>query len=331
MYNMEKLLEVLNSKEFIEFAKERYESKKGLICDKCNNEEVFITYLKAIYVDKFLKADTDEKRKRVILSIPMHHIESTYVLEVIEALNASASSVNEPMHKNDVEYLKKIRQYETDPIFDALSERDELIEIIAVEFNEFTYMSDIKEGNYATVAKYRISPEEIKAIEKAVMYPIFNSMMHALYDESVGEEKPNSNYEEIENDVLKKMVFHTNKDNPEFEIILEDGTIVNYYRGDIRIKPFKIDDVIKFSKLAFICQYYNGPENEIGGILGGSVDQDIDPFDMSLEEFEENMRSAFIEVYGRLYGLDEVYSKKMIEDAKEKVKTMKKIIKEYNF
>ena len=331
MYNMEKLLEVLNSKEFIEYAKERYESKEHLMYDEWKNFNVFVRCLKATYVENFLKADTEKKKEYIILSIPMHHIESDYVLSVIETLNTSVSSVNDPRNKKDIAYLKKIQQYEKDPMFDVLSERDEEIEMYAVMLNSFVYLDDLEEGIYTIDTDYRFSDEEIETIKKAVMFPDFNNIMHALYDEDDGINKATSSFDKIEDEALKKLVFHTNKKNPEFEIICEDGTIVNYHLGDIRIKPFKMEDVIKFTKLAFISQYHNGPESEIGGFLVGSVDQNIDPFNMSTEEFEENIGSAFYEVYGRLYGLDEIYSKKMIDNAQDEIKTIQKIIKKYNF
>ena len=140
--------------------------------------------------------------------------------------------------------------------------------------------------------------------------------MHELYDVE-GMLWPYCEYEDIpEDSILKRFAFHTDESNPLFKIIFEDGTIVEYLFGDLRVLPYKYQDMITLTKLYMTKEL-----------------QDNDIFDtMSIpkEDFIMLVRISANRSQAILNTLSTVYTKRMIDDSKKEIEGIKELVKEYN-
>ena len=140
------------------------------------------------------------------------------------------------------------------------------------------------------------------------------------------------NYDVIKEETIKSLVPHTNKNNPDIEILFNDGTIINYYKGDIRILPFNFKQLVEYIKLMFVYNYYNGSNNPLLTFYletedGVSLDTDFD--DMDLEEIEILLGYAISMATDVVRSLSQRYSERMIEQSKEKVAYLLKLANKY--
>jgi len=268
----------------------------------------------------------------MLLDLLNGYVDPSYYIAIIDALNNTCGDIIDYNIKQNLDYLNDLRKYESDPAFKELSKRDHEVFKFAKWFNCFTTVEEIKSGEYMVPNDYKISEEELELMRKAKMTEGINRRIHELYDEDNGE-RAKCNYAAIKDEEMKKYAYHTDADNPEFEIILEDGSIINYWRGDIRVKPFSMNDVIYYTKLQFIGEYYGEIKpNPIGCLLShfNGIDPELDIYSMTDEEFARNLFNAFPEVYGKLYGLDQLPSESIKNKSNEQLEGMKQLIRKYN-
>lgn len=332
MKNIEKLQKIFESATFREAALEYYERKERFLNDDCKDPSIFIPYLKAAIMDTYMNAD-EETKEELLEELSYEVIEPELDIDLIYTINTSVSSEgNKPIRDKDKEYLESLSEHIDDPIYEELSKHNKDIIKCIVRDNGFKFMRDIKPGKTFTSGRktHTFDEEEIKTLERSkFVIPLLNRV-HELYDEYEGElDKPRCNYDAIEDETLKKFAFHTDKENFEFEIIFDDGTIMNYCMGDIRFKPFNFKTVVKLTKLAFVELYRNDSQNDIERIFN-SFNQSIDPYNMTEEEFDDSISASFEHIYKYLYCADEKESVKMLKDAKEDKIKMNKLILKYN-
>ena len=114
---------------------------------------------------------------------------------------------------------------------------------------------------------------------------------------------------------MNRFAIHTNKENPLFKIVFEDGTIVEYILGDFRVLPYKFQDILQITKCLIVEEL---KENDI---------YDIEKMDK--RELGEEIKNKSNRAISLLNLLREVYTKKMIETANRKVEDIKQLVKEY--
>lgn len=330
MKTIEDLKKLFQSEIFKEAASDYYARKERFLDDKWKDPELFIQYLKAAILDKYSKCDELEKEE-LLEELSYDAIEPELDINIISMMNTSVNDNNRDLNDEDKDFLLSLKEYIDNPLYEELSNHDEKITELIVKTNGFSFMKDIerdKKSNFGR-REYVFDEEEINTLKKAKAASSILTEIHSKYDENVGYEKQVCNYDAIEDEKLKKYAYHTDKDNPEFEIIFDDGTIMNYYMGDIRFKPFNFETVLKLTKLSYISLFYNDNQNEIQKVLC-PFDNSIDPYDMDSEDFEDNIFVAFTSVYCKLYGYDSLDSDNMVKNAKDQISKMNKLILKYN-
>ena len=253
------------------------------------------------------------------------------VYDFIIMINATKAKISELIDDVDYNELKDLEDYINDPMYKELSEKDQIIGMIIKD--EFCYVTigDIKTGSYLTnghnIGKYTLSKEEIEKIEEAYKFSHLNELAHLIFDDRI-----DTIYEYKEDtkdkDIMRKLIINTGKHNPEYEILFKDGTIINYRNGYFRKKPYNYFDLINYTKLYLIANYY-----EIEEDIGKYMDFDFESIDPELFEiikFQDEIETAFSRVVNMLYSLEDVYTKKMIDNSKEEYTKVKKILKDYN-
>ena len=253
------------------------------------------------------------------------------VFDFVVMVNGQTAKVAQLMDENECNELLDLEEYRNDPLYEELSEEDQLIGMIIKD--EFCYVTigDIKNGAYLTngynIGNYVLTKEEIAAIERVHKLPNLNELAHLMYDERI-----DTIYEykedETDPDIMRKLIVCTGKNNPEYEIIFPDGSIINYRNGYIRKKPYTYLDIITYTKL-YLIAYYNEIEEEIEAYTDHELEL-IDPELYETIRFQDKIESAFNAVISRIISLEDIYTKPMIDSSKEEYNKVKKIVKDYN-
>ena len=328
---------LLNSRlitdSMIEYHIEHSDSLKA----KWKDESEFVRYLKAFLIDKFNEVP-DEIKDHLINEL-RDGIVNTYLVETfVEIIRGEQANVNEYIDGITLGDFSDLLVYKDDEIFKRLSSNNEWIRGLTKENNNFISILELENGNYFLPGNYRLSKDEINTIKCSKMLAPIIGMVHSKYDEmcydenGVSEERTICNYDVIKEETIKSLVPHTDKNNPDIEILFNDGTIVNYYKGDIRILPFNFKQLVEYIKLMFVYNYYNGSNNPLLAFYletedGVSLDTDFD--DMNLEEIEILLGYAISMATDVVRSLSQRYSERMIEQSKEKVAHLLKLANKY--
>jgi hypothetical protein len=331
--NMEELMKNLNSKKYQKAIRDFYKNRVAKLDETQIDEESFVSYAKAFTIQKYLNPKTEDCiRRDIMFDTYTGKIDINDIADLLITIKESANPTVNMLVQKHIDYMKELQEYEDTLAFKELSKREDEIEKTIKEINGFTTIEEIKSGVYKAPRNYKISAEELEVIEKARKVPEKIQLIHTLYDEEA-QFRIVCNYDAIDDEELKQYAYHTDKANPEFEIIYEDGTIVNYYRGDIRIKPFKFADVMYYTKLEFAKEYYADEDDErtpIAKILSGKMDSELDIFSMTEDDLEENLYPAFTTIYAKMYVLDQEQPKAKMIKAEKELDKIKKLVKAYN-
>ena len=316
MSNIKDLIKALKSKAFLEATEESY---GFLTADKEKPRvslEEYASALRGLFIDEYITAkDTTEMNyiMQAALNSDIYAVDATGIFKTVEATKAKPGEVVE------IDYVKEsinITEFQDEPLYDDISKYNNIIANIIKKEQCFYSLKQIKMGNYVGPRNYRISPKEIRTIENVKMIKPINKIIHDLYDVT-GVFYNYCEYNDIpQNSVLKKFAFHTNKENPLFKIVFEDGTIVEYLMGDLRVLSYNFKDLLVLTKLHMVQELQ---QNDI-------YDIDLLPKEdfINLVLFSSN-RSK-----GVLNALEDVYTKRMIESSKRELEGIKELVKEYN-
>ena len=318
MEKFDYLIEAVNSDEFIENAMNNYcnflyLNKDNNLERTAQNMEKFISYLKAQYIKEFFETDDEEIQEAIIESAFMGKVYPNRIYWIFDNINISSAKVGQFMNLDGVKKIKELQQYLNNPMYKELSKKDEYIKKSIIENQKYNTIEEIENGKYIQHKGYTLDKEEIQTIKNAKLIPTINRTIHVLYDEYDEYRISYCEYEDIDDEILKKFAFHTNKNNPEFNIIFEDGTIVNYFYGDIRVMPYKLEDYLTYTKLHMIEEMEQSNDKEFQN-----------------DEFELLMTIGIVRTTIVLLLLLEVYTKKMINRSKEKLNDLKQLVKKYN-
>lgn len=322
MYNIKDLVKVVNSKEFVKAATEAYH----FIMSDENDYQLgltdFLSQLKANCIKMFMEAKNDGEKAQLYTAAVKGDVFFMDITEIFECDDICNAKLGDFIHKATIRRIKDSTEHFEDPMYDELSEYDSKIAKIIKGINSYMTIGELKRGNYLAPCNYRFNPKEIRAIENVKMTAVVNRLIHNLYDERELYGNYRCKYDEIpEDDVLKRFAFHTDKSNPAIEIVFEDGTIVNYLEGDIRVKAYKYQDLVTYTKLCIIKQYE---------FIASTEDGVVEVKDFDDELLLKAVEAVFPMVYCHLDDLDEVYTRKMIEGSKKEQNKLKQLIKQYN-
>lgn len=321
------ILNALNSENYTELMSQMYSCSKDIINEKWQNEDKFISYFKAYCVYEYLKISGDRQRGLFLLSLDLGFGLISIFTDFIEIVNATEAKMADLIYSDSLEIFKELTPYIKSPIYKELSKSDKVISQIIKDHHHYITMEEIKSGKYlnngTNPTGYKITGREILYLDKAKDYEKLNRLAHLYYDEKgvlLYTCNPDiDDNKDIFNKFLKNFLLNTNSNNPEYDIIFDNGTIVNYFMGDIRVKPYNFQNVLTYTKLFYAAHF-----NDMKKFFNVKEDK-ITP-----EIAKQMVKSSFVNVISMLHSLEDVYTQKMIDNSKDELVKIKKIVKDYD-
>lgn len=329
---MEDIIKLLNDPEVEKSIRGIYRIVSTNLKDefRCIDEDTMISYAKAYLIREYNSIENKYDKKHFLVEIKKAIIYP--VLDnFIRSLNGSIAKPGELVKKYVVGEIKELEDARDTEIYRILSQDNKYIAKIIAKYHGFhtiNYFKKRAEENkdIRSYLEKIIPEEELKIIEATKNYPIPNQIAHMLYDV-----KRNTYYYcdytiNGEDEKLKNLLVSTKQENPRFEIVFEDGTIVEYNMGGIRIKPYTFKQLVRYTKLFFAKEFdvlletyesYNQPTP-----LGTPISNEKKGKDMLLNAYT-NVRKMFEEY-------DDIYTQKMIDDYKEELVLLKETSKKYH-
>ena len=314
MNNIINLIKILKSKEFVHKTEELY---KFLNSDKKVSFEEYLSAIRGTFIDRYIAATDEDDMTYIINAAKKNDISAIDAEEVLKKLKATKSKTGELIAKDYIEKtIDEMSEYQYETIYDDLSKYNGFISSTIKKYNPYYDIKKIKSGDYIGPVNYRLSESEIKKIELVKPIGPLNRVIHDLYDVE-GALIPYCEYEDIpEDSILNRFAFHTDETNPPFKIIFEDGIIVEYVFGDLRVLSYQYQDMLTLTKLYMTQELVN---NEIFDITSVPKEDFI-----MLIRFSTNKSLAILNT------LEMVYTKRMIDDSKKEMEGIKELVKEYN-
>ena len=316
MNDIKELIKDLKSEDFIASAKESY---YFLTSEKEENKvsfEEYISALRGLFIDKFITAISEEEINYIMNAAQNSDIFAVDANGIFKLVEATKAKIGDLVEKDCLNKIRDITDYQDEPLYDDLSKYNNVIAKYIKDTHFYYSIRQIKMGNYKAEANYRLSQKEIRMIENVRMIGPINRIIHANYDTN-DFLWPYCDFDEIPKDsVLKRFAFHTDKENPLFEIVFEDGTIVEYLYGDLRVLSYKFQSLLTLTKLNIVKIL---EENKI--------------YDIEFLEKEDLIKvlvPATNIAQATLNTLTEVYTRKMIDDSKKELEDIKQLVKDYN-
>lgn len=332
MDKFNEFLELLNSDKIMSEMYKYFFDREYEFTPKWRNQNKFVSYLKAYYVDRY-NSVTDDLKEILLNGLKDGLLNYGVVESFISTINGSEAKQNDNIEGVSILEFKEVFSYKEDYLYDELSNDNEWIAGFIKESLGLITLKELKEGNYLVMDNYKLDKEEIKTIENAKLVRPYINVIHSLYDEFKDglDERTVCNYSAIEDEVLRNLAFHTDRNNPEYDILFNDGTIINYYSGDIRIYPVNFMFIVEYIKCIFIENYYSNDEDSTFNYLANQYEIDTDvPFESMDEDLYESLFKIAIDMAeGTIYSLGQIYSKRMIEKSKVDIENMKKLVKKY--
>ena len=231
-------IKLLNSKQTKELFVEFYNDNAECISSKWRDETRFITFLKAYFLDRYLES-SDNTKDLLFNELKDGDLNVGILEPFIDLIRGSEANVNDNLEGVELTEFSELYEYLDDPIYEFLSSNNKYIRDFTIRNNGFIPLAILESGNYYVQGNYKLSKKEISTIKFAKLMAPIISLVHSKYDElDTFDERTICNYNAIEDEQLKKLVPHTDNDNPEIEVLFPDGTIINYFKGDIRLYPF---------------------------------------------------------------------------------------------
>lgn len=322
------------------------------------DEDLMISHIKAYIIKAYEDIEEEVERELFldlirepgimengIIDVTIFH---TLIREFIRSLNSLKSNIGDRVNKSVIYNFKELERYKTTSIYKGLRKSNSKIAQIIKDYHGYFTLKELKEkANEEPIGKgiykeYIISEEELKIIEAVKECPSLNQISHLLYDTRKNCEFHCDHEIRSDSDIFKKLLVYTKKDNPRFNIIFEDGTIVCYNEGDIRIRPYNFKHLLKYTKLYFAKNYdymLNIYENPL--TINFNIDSELFEFGPTIEPTnieankEEIARQMIINssnhVLDMLIDYEDIYTKKIIDDSKKELVKIKEITKKYDF
>jgi len=329
---MEEIIKALNDPEIERNIRGIYRIVSTNLKDefKSVDEDTMVSYAKAYLINEYNSIDNKYERKHFITELKQG-IVYPQLEYFIRSINGTIAKPGELVNKHIIEEIKGLEEAKDTEVYRILSHNNKYIarEIARYHgFHSINYFKKRAEENKGiqSYLEHIISEEELKTIEATKKYPIPNQIAHMLYDVRSSvyyycDHSINGDEEE-----LKNLLVSTKQENPRFEIVFKDGTIVEYNMGDIRIKPYTFKQLVEYTKLYFAKEFeglletyedYNRPT-----ALGTPVSNEKKGKDMLLDSYTV-VRNMFIEY-------EDIYTQKMIDEYKKELVLIKETSKKYH-
>lgn len=318
-----KVIDILNTSEIKKIVTEIYLIEKERLKKEFQiiDDKTMIAYLRAFITNKYQELSNDSEKKYFIEALRSKFIIVDLMDEFIESINATKARAGELIDEDVREELEELAEYKDTKIYKELSKSDKEIAKIINEYHGYISLNQLKKGaqEEGPYFGYKISQEEIEIIELTKKYYIPNQLAHMLYDEKREDGLFCDHEIHNDNEVLKELLVSTNKNNPSYEIIFPDGKIVEYFKGDIRVKPYTYKQVLEYTKLYYVQNYKEMKECY-------STEEDIPSYEVG----RRMILNSFINVRAMLYKYEDIYTQKMIDDSKKTLVRMKETSKKYD-
>ena len=320
MDKLSKFLNLLYSDSITDKMLKFYDNYCDTLYDEWRCDKKFVTYLKAFYILVFL--DASDKMKDKLISNFENNDLSDIAHSAIDRLNAMYANTGEFMTGFDRD-IEKIAKYQSDELYSRLDEEyGSSIAELFMDCAGIITIDAVKSGDKTATYGYKFTKDEIKTLEDSLFLKFYNDALHTAYDYKESNYKLKCNYDAIENEVLKKMAFHTDKDNPEFKIVFPNGQVMNYYEGDIRFYDLDFVQMVNLVKTYFINFYYNGEDDdsfkfwlEVGDI---NEDDAFKPYDEMDDDLKEKLLNIACQmVWEDMTSMLKKFSTPMVEEAQK--------------
>lgn len=327
------IVDFLNQEEYRLLISNMYMSAKEYLDEEFQDmdDDEMISYVRAHFTNIYESIDNEMAKGLFLMSLGNGFTIVELMDDFIEKVNGTKAKIGDMINKNAVEQLQELQEYKDTPIYRELSKSDEEISKIIREFHGYSTITELKrkaeekdEPRRFPFRQYKVSKEELEIIERTKKYFFPNQLAHMLYDEKISQDYYCDHEIRNDDEILKKLLVTTNKDNPRFEIIFRDGMIVDYYKGEIRVKPYSYRQVLEYTKL--FCAANFEEMRECFENTNGALDQEITSYRLG----RQMIINSFVNVYSMLFALENIYTQKMIDDSKKTFVKMKETAKKYD-
>ena len=327
------IVDFLNQEEYRLLISNMYMSAKEYLDEEFQDmdDDEMISYLRAHFTNKYESISDDLTKNIFMMSLGNGSTILEILYDFIEKVNGTKAKMGDMIDKDAIEQLQELKKYKDTQIYKELSKSDKEISKIIRKFNGYSTITELKrkaeekdEPRRFPFRQYKISKEELEIIERTKKYFFPNQLAHMLYDEKISQDYYCDHEIRNDDEILKKLLVTTNKDNPRFEIIFRDGMIVDYYKGEIRVKPYSYRQVLEYTKL--FCAANFEEMRECFENTNGVLDQEITSYRLG----RQMIINSFVNVYSMLFALENIYTQKMIDDSKKTFVKIKETAKKYD-
>ena len=326
------IVELLKTELFNFLIKNAYIDEKKFLHEDFQDveDDLMISHAKAYIVKIYDGLETAEAKKEFIdflndMAGPtmIHSLVRDYMANV----NSLKYKIGDRVDQKLPETIKELEGYKDSNVYKELSKDNNKIARIIKEYHGYLTLKELKSKCHeeSNDGEYIVSEEEIKIIEATKNYPIPNQLAHLIFADRKEWDYHCDHEIKNENEALKSLLVSTNKSNPKYDIVFDDGTIVCYKAGDIRVRAYNFKQVLRYTKLYCarnfdkMSLFFDDPKN--------SKRFDAETPENKGKQF---IIQSFIRTRGLLADYECVYTKKMIEDAKTNLDKVKELTKKYD-
>ena len=322
------IITILKSQEYRQIVTGMYLNAKPFLNEEFQkiDDRTMMSYVRAHFTNIYQEIDNEKAKSLFLMSLGNGFTFIELMDDFVEKINGTKAKMGDLIHKDVALELESLKEYKDTKIYKELSKSNKEIAIIINDYHGYITPTIIRKrlnDNY-TPYDYKISEEELEIIERTKKYFMPNQMAHMLFDEKKDSEYYCNHEINGEDEILKKLLVTTNKDNPRFEIVFPDGIIIDYYKGDIRVKPYNYRQVLEYIKL-FYAAYYNEMRECFEKTINRGMRDDYPKYEIA----RQMILNSFVNVYAMLHSYEDIYTQKMIDDSKKTLVKIKETAKKY--
>lgn len=295
------------------------------------DDKVIVSYFIAYIISVYEKQENTFAKNHFIVTLKAESILTELLNEFINRLNATKSNLGDLVHKETHEELDKLKTSKKNVIYKELSKSNKDIAKIIKDYHGYFTVNELKKKSQeeppsGIFKPYIVSLDEISTIEATKEWPTLNELGHLLYDVKRGYRYCCDHDIKDDSEELKRIMVNTGRNNPKFDILFKDGTIVEYYRGDIRIKSYTFGHVIKLTKL-YYAQHYEELKKYYEQTMYIS---NANNSNISYQLGRNMLINSYTQVLDILESHEEIYTRKMLDDYNKEFVKIKEIVKKYD-
>ena len=328
------IVKLLKTKMFGNIVSSAYREGKKFLYEEFQDidDDLMISHAKAYIVKKYEEIEDELERDLFMDAFRDGVIIIGLVDDFIKSLNALKSKTGDPVHKDILDSLKELEEYKNTDLYKKISRNNNEIAKIIKDFHGYVTIKELKDRCHdearggKNYREYVISEDEIKIIEATKNNPLPNQIGHLLFDDRKNNDYYCDHEIKTDGEILKRLLVSTNRNSPRYDIIFEDGTIVCYKEGDIRIRPYNFKQVLRYTKLYFVKEF-----DELYETYKNSIEIYSKTKKSPTEQIGRQMiLNSFVHILTILIDYEDIYTKKIIDDSKNDLIKIKEITKKYD-